>query len=219
MFMASSGWNPHKKGEHVFNDISGSVENALESVLSAERVRAVALVQRFGHLRVPDLTQTSMSLDRLKQDSILSQARTVVAPATGLHNDANSRSYSKARVSLETALSEAIVAMGVLIWKKKPMSNSSFLQFDSIVIGMKNVSTLKADANAALDALVDSAYDLQAEASALSERVSDAEIAKRRRLIDLMKSHRPVLKQIGYALLKQFSDDVEIVLEYRINAS
>jgi len=217
--MTSSGWNPHKKGEHVFNDISGSVENALESVLSAERVRAVALVQRFGHLRVPDLTQTSMSLDRLKQDSILSQARTVVAPATGLHNDANSRSYSKARVSLETALSEAIVAMGVLIWKKKPMSNSSFLQFDSIVIGMKNVSTLKADANAALDALVDSAYDPQAEASALSERVSDAEIAKRRRLIDLMKSHRPVLKQIGYALLKQFSDDVEIVLEYRINAS
>jgi len=217
--MTSSGWNPHKKGEHVFNDISGSVENALESVLSAERVRAVALVQRFGHLRVPDLTQTSMSLDRLKQDSILSQARTVVAPATGLHNDANSRSYSKARVSLETALSEAIVAMGVLIWKKKPTSNSSFLQFDSIVIGMKNVSTLKADANAALDALVDSAYDPQAEASALSERVSDAEIAKRRRLIDLMKSHRPVLKQIGYALLKQFSDDVEIVLEYRINAS
>jgi hypothetical protein len=42
-----------------------------------------------------------MSLDRLKQDSILSQARTVVAPATDLHNDANSRSYSKARVSLE----------------------------------------------------------------------------------------------------------------------
>jgi hypothetical protein len=105
-----------------------------------------------------------MSLDRLKQDSILSQARTVVAPATDLHNDANSRSYSKARVSLETALSEAIVAMGVLIWKKKPMSNSSFLQFDSIVIGMKNVSTLKADANAAFDALIDSAYDPQAEA-------------------------------------------------------
>jgi hypothetical protein len=109
--------------------------------------------------------------------------------------------------------------MGVLIWKKKPMSNSSFLQFDSIVIGMKNVSTLKADANAAFDALIDSAYDPQAEASALSERVSDAEIAKRRRLIDLMKSHRPVLKQIGYALLKQFSDDVENVLEYRISAS
>jgi hypothetical protein len=44
------------------------------------------------------------------------------------------------------------------------MSNSSFLQFDSIVIGMKNVSTLKADANAAFDALIDSAYDPQAEA-------------------------------------------------------
>ena len=217
--MASSGWNPHKKGEHVFNDISGSVENAFEAVLSAERVRAVALVQRFGQLRLPDLSQTSTSLDRLKQDSILSQARTVVAPATGLHNDANSRSYSRARVNLETALSEAIVAMGVWMWKKKPRSNSSFQEFDSIVAGMKNVSALKTDANAAFDALIDSAYDPQAEASALAERVSDAEVAKRRRLIDLMKSHRPALKQTGHALLKQFCDDVENVLEYRVSAS
>jgi hypothetical protein len=117
--MALPPSNPHKKGEHVFNDIPGSMENALESVPTAERVKSVALVQRFGPLRLADLAQTSASLDRLRRESVLIQARTVVAPATGLHNDANSKNYSQARLRLEAALMDVVVNTGSLIWEKK----------------------------------------------------------------------------------------------------
>jgi hypothetical protein len=217
--MASTGWNPHKKGEHVFNDISGSLENSIDSVLLAEQVKSVALMRRFGSLRLASLTQTCASLDRLRRDPILVQGRTVVAPATGLHNDANSRAYSEARLKLEMALLETVVNVGVLIWKKKPRSDSSFQEFDALVVGMKNLSALKNGANMAFDSLVDSAHDPQAEASALSERVSDAELKRRRDAIALMKNHRPALKQIGHALLKQFVDETENALEHRIGGA
>jgi hypothetical protein len=217
--MALPGSNPHKKGEHVFNDVSGSVENSLESVLSAERVKSVALVQRFGPLRLGDLTQTNTALDRLRRDSILVQARTIVAPATGLHNDANSRSYSQARLKLESALSELVVNIATLIWKKRPRSDSSFHEFESVIVGMRRVAATTSDANAAFDSLVDSAHDPQAEASALSEHASDAELARRRTVILSMKNHRPALKQTGHAVLKHFLDDMEAVLERRIGAA
>ena len=44
--MSSPGWNPHKKGEHVFNDIAGSLDNAFTSALKADSIKFVTLVNR-----------------------------------------------------------------------------------------------------------------------------------------------------------------------------
>jgi hypothetical protein len=72
------------------------------------------------------------------------------------------------------------------------------------------------DATSALDALIDSAHDPQAEASALSERVSDAELARRQTAITAVKQHLPSLKQAGHSLIRTFFWELERVLDRRI---
>jgi len=64
--MASTGFNPHKKGEHVFNDISGSLDNALANALRADHVKTVALVGRYPELRFGDFPKTGSGLDRIR---------------------------------------------------------------------------------------------------------------------------------------------------------
>ncbi len=213
------GWNPHKKGEHVFNDIAGSLENAFLSALTPEQGHSLLLVGRYGSLRVHDVPQTITLLKVLQQDRILLEARTVVAPASGVHDDPNSRIYSEAKLKLERALSEIVVSTAALLWKKKPRPNSSFHEFESIVAGVRNSIVLRTDANAAIDTLIDSAHDPQAEASALSERISDSSLAARQAKIEALKQHRPALKKAGHALVGVFSDEIERVLERRIGAA
>jgi hypothetical protein len=215
--MSAPGWNPHKKGEHVFNDIAGSLENALTAALATEKAHSLTLSTRHGNLELFDFPQTRSALDRFRNDHILVDARTIVAPASGMHDDINSRTYSAAKLKLEGALSEIVVDTAALLWKKKPRSNSSFLEFEAIVSGLKNASSLKADANSALDALIDSAEDPHAEASALAERISDTELARRRIVITSMKQHRPALKQAGHLLIARFIEELDGVLEARIS--
>jgi hypothetical protein len=217
--MSSPGLNPHKKGEHVFNDIAGSVENALLLAIRTDRGNSLVLTNRFGQMVLSQFPQTSSAVDRIRRDPVLIQARTVVAPPTGIDSDANSRVYGDARLKLERILSDAVIATADLIWKKKPRSNSTFHDFESIVTGIRSASFLKADANSAIDALVDSAHDAQAEASALAEKVSDTELAQRRAAIAAMKQHRPTLKQAGHALVQTFLSELERVLERRIGSA
>lgn len=214
--MASPGWNPHKKGEHVFNDIAGSLENAVTSALTAERAQSLILEHQHGILKRQDAPLTFALLDSVGRDQILLRARTVVAPATGIHNDPNSRSYSDAKLKLERILSDLVISTADLIWKKKPRSNSSFKEFEHIVSGVRNASQLRSDANLAIDSLIDSAHDPQAEASALSERVSDTEFTARRATIDSMKQHRQALKLAGRTIVRTFTEEIERALERRI---
>jgi hypothetical protein len=217
--MASPGLNPHKKGEHVFNDLSGSLDNALSNALRADSVKTVALVGRFSELRLADLPNTTSCLNRIRQDRILTQARTVVAPATGLHDDPNSKIYGIAKKKLEDTFSAIIVATGALIWKKKPSHSSSFHEFESIIATLKSLGALKVEANEAINKLVDSGYDPIAEASALAEAVGPAELARRRSAITSMKQHWPILKQNGYSIVTSLCDEVERVLEARIGSA
>ena len=137
----------------------------------------------------------------------------------GIHNDLNARTYGDARLKLERVLSEIIVATAALIWRKKPRANSSFREFESIVAGIRSCSTLKAEALSAIDILIDSAHDPQAEAGALSERVSDTELARRRAAVAAMKQHKPALKQAGHSLVTTFLHELEQVLERRISTA
>jgi hypothetical protein len=211
--MASPGWNPHKKGEHVFNDIAGSLENAFTSALKTPRANSLILINRFGPLNLP---QTALGLLNFNQDRILAQARTVVAPATGLANDLNSRTYGNARLKLGRVLSDVVINTAGLIWKQKPRSNSSFHEFESVVASLRDKSLLRSEANSALDELINSAYDPQAEASALAERVSDTELARRRAAIVAGKQHLSMLKQAGHSLIRSFFEELEQVLEKRL---
>ena len=78
--MSTPGWNPHKKGEHVFNDIAGSVGNAFDTALSLNRANSLMLTGPHGPLRMWDLPGTSAALDRLRRDVVLAAARAVVSP-------------------------------------------------------------------------------------------------------------------------------------------
>jgi hypothetical protein len=117
------GWRAfdlHKKGNTYFNDLAGSLENALTSALRTERESSLVLKDRHGELRLQSLPRTMACLERLRRDTILAQARTVVGPSNGMHNDVNSRSYGDARLNLERVLSEAILTTAAFIRKKRP---------------------------------------------------------------------------------------------------
>jgi hypothetical protein len=131
----------------------------------------------------------------------------------------NARTYGEARFNLERVLSEAIVATAALIWRKRPRANSSFREFESIVAGIRSSAALKAEALRAIDRMIDSAHDPKAEAGCLSERVGEAELARRRAAIAAMKRHKPTLKEAGHSLVATFLDEVEQVLERRISTA
>lgn len=211
-------FNPHKKGEHVFNDFSGSLDNAVASALKTDSVKRVALVGRFPELAMTDLPKTTSCLDRVRQDRTFIQARTVVAPATGIHNDPNSTKYGNARKALEDALSSIIVTTGVMLFKQIHTHGSSFHEFEKFVATLNSLSDLKNGANKAVDSLFDAGHDPQAEASALSERVAETELTRRRMAITSMKLHIPALKQTGHLLVTSFSEEVRQLLQARIHA-
>src|SRR5579872_2866019 len=103
--------NLHKKGEHVFNDIAGSVQNAFETALSLNRAGSLILTGQFGPLQLSDLGSTSAGIQQLNQDEILAEARTIVSPATGAINDRNSQLYSQAKKNFEEHLSDIVVSL------------------------------------------------------------------------------------------------------------
>jgi hypothetical protein len=195
------------------------LENALSTALATDRARSSTLAGVHGSLELKHLPLTSSALDGFRRDSILAQARTIVAPASGVHDDHNSKTYSAAKLALEKTLAEIVVSAAILIWKKKPRANSSFHEFESIVAGMRSATILKADAYAAVDSLIDSAHDPQAETSALSERVSNSEMTRRRAAIASMKQHRQALKQRGRSLVNTFCTEVDDILEGRIGSA
>jgi hypothetical protein len=208
--------NPHKKGEHVFNDIAGSIANAFQAAIDSSRLNGLILPGPYGPLRLEELRQTTEGIERFRRDRILIEARTIAAPATGIVNDANSRSYSDAKLRLEQALSDTVAAKAAFIWSKKPRSNSSFQEFEQVVKGLHDAKASAAAAITAFDHLIDSAHDPAAEKSALSERISDFELKRRSAAINAMKQHRPALKQAGIGLLNVFFEEIDKALERRI---
>lgn len=214
--MSTSASNPHKKGEHVFNDIATSIGNAFEAALSCNRANSLLLTGPFGPLRLADVPGTASALEQLRRDPVLAEARTVVAPATGTVNDENSRLYSAAKMQLERLLSDLVVSTAALLWKKKPRSGSSFHEFESIVSGMRDSRLLAGAARTAMGALIDAAHDPAAEAAALSERAGDAELARRKTAIMRMHQYRPALKEFGASVVDTFAGELEGALERRI---
>jgi hypothetical protein len=214
--VSAPGSNPHKQGEHVFNDLATSAQNAVEAALGSNRFNALVLTARHGPLRLSDLPQTRLSLERLAGDPVLLEARSVTAPATGEHDDPNSLFYGRARQDLERALADLIESTAALLWRRKPRHNSSFHEFESIVIGMRDTRLVLAAARSAFSALVDTGQDPQAEKAALSERVGDVELERRRTIIDRMRQHTPSLRATGNALVDTFANEIELLLERRI---
>lgn len=215
--MSSRGWNPHKQGEHVFNDIGASLSGSFRAAMQTDRAKPLVLSDQFGSLELDQLPQTVFGLSRFQRNPILLQARTIVAPPSGLQDDRNSKVYGWATSRLEEALSNLFVRNAALSWIKKPIANSSFQNFEEIVTGMRDASSLKAEAMAAVDLLVISAHDPEAEASALSERVSDSELARRRAVIESVKQHQPAFKQEAHFLVDGFADELSRALEDRIS--
>ena len=215
-----ASWNPHKQGEHVFNDIGGSLANAVEGALAAERLRFFSMWSRFGPI-VPalDLPSTAAALDSIARDPVLVQARTVAAPATGVHDDANSQLYGSARARLERCLADLAYSAADLAWKKKPRSGSSFHEFEAVVAGVRDSRTARESASAAVVELMDAARDPAAERDALAETVSDIELRRRRDAIEAMKREIPRFKQQGRAMVETFAAEVGQVFERRVNAS
>ena len=141
--MSSSGGNFHKKGEHVFNDIAGSLENAFIAALGNTNANSLVLMEQFGPLNLYDFPRTSRGIDRFNQDPILTQARTIVAPATGLIDDSNSRNYGDAKRRLEQVLLDAVEGTADLMWRRRPHPDSSFHAFELTVAGFGNIPGVK----------------------------------------------------------------------------
>ncbi len=215
--MSSANFNPHKQGEHVFNNIAGSFENAMISALKSETLLSYVLTKRFGALELREFPGTLSLIGRIQQDPILARARTVTAPATGIISDPNSKTFGHATVRLEHALAAAAASTGNWTWMKKPQSNSTFMHFDSIVTNFRSTGALILDANSAVDSLIDCAFDADAAESALKERISDTELTRRRETINAMRQHFPTLKQAGHSLVKEFFHELTLALERRIN--
>jgi hypothetical protein len=211
--------NPHKKGEHVFNDIAGSFENAINAALTASRANSLILSGPHGPLRLSDFPSTTAGLRKLQKDPILTEARTVVAPATGNVSDNNSRIYGDAKAHFEGLLRELVSGTAALLWKKKPRSRGTYREFDDMVVAMRDTRLLVNDAKSAFGALVDVAYDEEAEVAALAELASDTELLRRKAAIDAMKAHLETLKETGSTLVDTFAMEVERVLERRIGAA
>ena len=211
--------NPHKKGEHVFNDIAGSVGNAFAAALELRRAKSLTLSGPHGRLRLSDLPRTSSAIDHLRRDSILIEGRTVVAPASGIVADTNSGLYGRARLDLERELSGLVVQTATLIWRRKPRSNSSFHEFEASVSGMHDTRSSIAASKSSFRDLVAAAHDPEAEKAALAENVSETERNRRMSAISRMHQHRVTLQRTGSELIDIFSNELDVVLERRIAGS
>jgi hypothetical protein len=218
--MSSVGWNPHKKGEHVFNDIAGSVVNAFARAIAIGRANSLLLTGPYGPLSKRDLPISFGWVNNISVDEILILGRTLVAPPSGIQDDANSRTYGKARTDLELALSQIVEATASLTCKRRPHPNSSFKDLDplsqGIISGFKDVQSSVMQARIAFHKLVQSAHDQQAEAALLSEKVSTTELMRRHAILEATKQHLPNVIATGQTLVGRFSEELEPVLDARI---
>lgn len=212
--------NFHKKGEHVFNDISGSVENAFITALGLAKANSLLVTGPNGTLSLRDIPLTEAGITGLHRDPILMTGRTIVAPPTGIEDDANSQSYSRAKMSLELALHSIVESLAMLAWKQLPRSNSSFLELgpisETIIAGIKDSRLRVGLAQSAFHAMVDAALDPQAHTAALTEKTGQAELDRRKMAIDAMLQHLPEIKKTGDALITTFAKELETVIERRV---
>lgn len=211
--------NPHKQGEHVFNDIAGAVRNAFEAALRLDRAGSLMLTGPYGPVRLFDLPAASAAIGAIAADPVIAQARTVVAPATGVESDFNSASFGQARLHLEQVLSEVVLSTAVFLWRKKPGSAGSFHDFERIVAGLHDKSFAVACAKTAFSALIEAAHDPEAEESALGGGLNEMEASRRREIIANMRQHSAALKTAGASLIETFANELEYELERRIGAA
>jgi hypothetical protein len=218
--MFSISPNPHKKGEHVFNDLAGSVANAFKRAIGFERAKSMLLVGPYGPLSKRDLPVSFGWVTVIRLDPILLQSRTLVAPANRLHDDKNSIEYGRAKTQFETTLCRTVEAIASLAWKRRPHRNSSFLELDPtsrrIIGGIKDVNSAVFEARIAFGNVTEMASDKDAAAATLSEKVSTSEVARRLALIEATRAHLPNVKNMGDTLISSFAEELKCTMDKRI---
>lgn len=208
--------NLHKKGEHVFNDIAGSLYNAIGEAAALRGLESLALIGRFGRLDLQKLPRTGAALIPLLEDPVLIGGRSVTAPAHGIENDENSILYGLARIHLSACLRQITEVAADLAWKTHHEHDSSFHRFEEVVTGLQDTQTAVIGAKLAFYRLVDVGVDPGAQGGALSEKTSETELRRRAMLVDRTLRHLPEIKDLGDHVIEVFAEEVRDVLEQRV---